>query len=378
MHAASSQRTDRRIIAAGLFVLAHGLLLASLGMPALARAEPTDEKIETARARAAEARERLDSLAADLEERSEEYLAVEDQLVRTRADLKRAELDLGAAETAETEAEEAFDARVQAMYRRGRVDLLSVILGIEDFRDLVTMLDLLQRVGRSDAAVVARVEEARRGADRIREVLENRRTEQVVLLKEAAIKRREVRDAYARQKQYLAGIDKRLSRLIAQERERQERIARERAAAAAANAAGRGGRPFDPAALGEAHPSALDVARRFVDVTPYVWGGTTPAGFDCSGLTMYSYRQIGINIPRTSREQYRFGAFIPPDRLDLLMPGDLVFFGREGDPNRVHHVGIYAGGDDFVHAPQTGMKVGVSSLRARIQERGDYVGATRP
>lgn len=378
MSSTSTNTATRRIVAAGFLVLSLGVLIASSGVPTTARAEPSNEKIKAARAQAAEARERLDALAADLEERGEEYLAVESQLARTRADLKHAQGDLEEAETVEAEAEAAFDARVNAMYRRGRVDMLSVVLGVEDFRDLVTMLDLLQRVGRSDAAVVARVEDARRAADRIRNVLDNRRTEQVVLLKAAAAKKRQVEDVHAQQKRYLAGIDKRLSRLIAQERERQEKIAQARAAAAAANAAGRGGRPFDPAALGEGHPGALAVARRFVGVTPYVWGGTTPAGFDCSGLTMYSYRQIGVNIPRTSREQYRFGAFIPPDRLDLLKPGDLVFFGRGGDPNRVHHVGMFAGGDDFVHAPQTGMRVSVSSLRARIQERGDYVGATRP
>lgn len=344
-------------------------------------AAPANARIRAARVEAAEARARLDELAADLEERSEEHLAVEARLRETRAAEKRAEADLDAAENEVAEAEATFDARVNAIYRRGPLDFVAVILGVHDFRDLVTRLDLLRRVGDSDAHVVERLKDARSRAERTRRALENRRMEQVVLLKHAAAKRRDVRDALDAQSSYLETIDRRLGRLIAEERERQEQLAAQAAAAAAKaakNAAGRGGRPFDPAAIGAPNSRVVDIARRFVGVTPYVWGGTTPSGFDCSGLTMYSYRQIGINIPRTSREQYRFGAFIPPDRTDLLQPGDLVFFGRGGDPNRVHHVGIYAGSGSFIHAPQTGMKVSVSSLTARIQERGDYVGATRP
>jgi len=76
--------------------------------------------------------------------------------------------------------------------------------------------------------------------------------------------------------------------------------------------------------------------------------------------------------------QYRIGAYIPPNRLDLLQPGDLVFFGYEGSASRIHHVGMYVGGGSFIHAPQTGDVVRIASLTGRIASRGDYVGATRP
>ena len=121
----------------------------------------------------------------------------------------------------------------------------------------------------------------------------------------------------------------------------------------------------------------MRIALRFLGVA-YVWGGSSPAGFDCSGLTQYVYAQIGVSLPRTSRDQFHAGTSIPRIRTDLLQPGDLVFFGYGGDPDRIHHVGLYVGDGDFIHAPASGDHVRVSSLQDRIASRGDYVGGVRP
>lgn len=89
---------------------------------------------------------------------------------------------------------------------------------------------------------------------------------------------------------------------------------------------------------------------------PYRWGGDTPRGFDCSGLVQYSYAQVGINVPRTTREQRR-----AMRRVDIAAakPGDLLFFktSRKG-----WHVALYLGHGEFVHAPSTGKVVTVGNL----------------
>lgn len=110
-------------------------------------------------------------------------------------------------------------------------------------------------------------------------------------------------------------------------------------------------------------------ARRFLGV-PYRWGGEDRShGFDCSGLTMVSYRLNGLNLPRNSRAQFKAGRYVSKGN---LQPGDLVFFATKGG-KRVTHVGMYIGKGQFIHAPRTGKTVRVASLSSRFFKR-TYVG----
>ncbi|MBD3108398.1 C40 family peptidase [Bacillus sp. AGMB 02131] len=88
--------------------------------------------------------------------------------------------------------------------------------------------------------------------------------------------------------------------------------------------------------------------------TPYVWGGSTPSGFDCSGFTSYVFKKAGISLPRTSRAQQNVGTQVS---LSNVQPGDLVFMGKPA-----YHVGIYIGGGQWIHAPQTGDVVKIASF----------------
>lgn len=88
---------------------------------------------------------------------------------------------------------------------------------------------------------------------------------------------------------------------------------------------------------------------------PYRWGGTSPAtGFDCSGLMLWSWAQVGVSLPRTSRAQYAGTQRVP---ISELQPGDLVFSG-----NPIHHVGMYIGGGQMIHSPHTGDVVKITSI----------------
>lgn len=90
---------------------------------------------------------------------------------------------------------------------------------------------------------------------------------------------------------------------------------------------------------------------------PYRYGGATPAGFDCSGLVLFSYQQAGLKLPRETEQQRKSSQ---PIRVSSLRRGDLLFFDQDGKKNS--HVGIYLGDGTFVHAPSSGKRVRTDRL----------------
>jgi len=111
---------------------------------------------------------------------------------------------------------------------------------------------------------------------------------------------------------------------------------------------------------------------------PYLWGGTGPDAFDCSGLVMMAYQAAGMDIPRTSEDQWAWGPKVPASQVE---PGDLVFFAcSDGTPTSPGHVGLVIGGGKMIQAYATGFPIQISTYGTPSSEGGlsQVVGFTRP
>lgn len=248
--------------------------------------------------------------------------------------------------------------RANSMYRSGPIGFLEVLFNAQDFEEFAATWDLLRDMNDQEAANVAELKDAREEAEAAKvELAEQEAAAQEVLDRMAANKA-SIESQLRERQSMLRGVEAEIAALEEAERAREEAAAR-----AAVSRASSSARTFPPPTRA-ARSEVVNIAMRYLGA-PYRWGASGPNSFDCSGFTMFVYAQVGVSLPHSSRAQINSGQRVS---MSDLQPGDLVFFGSP-----IHHVGIYVGGGQYIHAPRTGDVVKISSL-----SRGDYAGACRP
>jgi cell wall-associated NlpC family hydrolase len=304
--------------------------------PAPALAQPPAQNTDS------DAVKKFKELSDQAEKLNEELNKAKDDKDARQADLNKANADMTAAGQAKTQAaatEEQYRGQVDelstATFRGARFNKLSALLtgtSAQDFLDRSTALNVLaadnnKALTELSGAVTTASESEKKAAD-------------------AAKRATEARDAAAKLQADIETRKKDLDAQISQVKAATEKLTN------AEKQTLKG--PVDntvylgpPGAAGTAMNAALSMRGQ-----PYVWGGAAPGGFDCSGLTSWAYKQAGITLPRSSRAQFGVGR---PVSLDALMPGDLLFYG--GSASSIHHVSMYIGGGNIVHASTTGVPV---------------------
>ena len=330
-----------------------------------AAADPIGAK----RAEAQSVLAQIQEIDGQLSHAIEAYNLANVKLGRIQGELKTNARHLVIARKSLKNAQTHLSARLVALYVGGGDGTsLEVLLGARSIDDLLNRLDAVERVSAQDTRVLGEVKSFRAQVKQRRTQLRRAKTEQVTVVADRAAQRRSIQGQLAERNRMLASIKDQIAGLEAAERRRQERLAAEaRARLSRASLQAHALQSEVPesdflaqASAGEvlapAPPSryggVIGIAMQYLGV-PYVWGGASPSGFDCSGFSMYVFAQMGVSLPHHAASQYGMGTPVSKDQLEA---GDLVFF------NGLGHMGIYMGGGQFVHAPHSGDVVKISSL----------------
>jgi peptidoglycan DL-endopeptidase CwlO len=322
----------------------------------------------------------LQSLSDSLERARSQYDAASLQLAQTKRNLRENAYELHVARGNLKASQRVIRKRLVSLYTSDQDSTIEVILGSRSLDDMITRIDSAKNVTSLDARVASEVVQFRHLVVEHRHQLAVERAQQERLVAERAAAKASIESKIAEQQRLYASIKGQIAQMVAAQQARQLQMARmaqarliaqHQQAQQAAQDTVVGVSAVAPDSVTVVAPpptygGVVGVAMSQLG-TPYVWGGSSPGGFDCSGLVMWAYGQVGVSLPHSTYALFAMG--VPVSR-DELAPGDLVFFDGVG------HVGIYIGGDEFIHAPHTGDVVKISSLDDPWYS-AEYVGARR-
>ncbi len=349
------------------------VVLAALLAASTAHAAPGAVSAKEAQARDVLAQ--IQGLDANLERAVDSYNLANEKLAGIEGDLRENKQALRLAKSNLRHAQTMLNARVVELYTSGggQDTGLEVLLGATSMDDLITRIDTMNRVSDQSTDVLRQVKTFRAKVKEQRARLQTAHVEQAKLVAQRSAEKASIEGQLASRQQLLSSIKSEIAQMQAAEKQRQAELAAQAQARLASNGVtvlnASAGAVTQPAPVYTPPPGkyggVVGIAMQYLGV-PYVYGGASPSGFDCSGFVMYVFGQIGVSLPHNAAAQY--GAGVPVSR-DQLQAGDLVFF------NGLGHVGIYIGGGQFIHSPHTGDVVKISSLSGWYSST--WVGARR-
>ncbi len=353
---------------------APALVIALAAFLAVSAVPASADSVASKQAQAQSVLGQIQQLDSSLERAIEAYNLANSRLAGIRHDLSMNTHNLVSAKRSLKHAQRQLSSRLIDLYTsEGQDSTLAVLLGSSSLDEMLSNMDAVDRVSQQDAVVLKQVVTLRREIQQRQRRLKHAHAVQSEVVAQRASAKASVESQLSQRRSLLGSIRGEIAHLQAQERQRQAQLQAQAEQQLSAQSFTSSGQALAQTVGTEPSFSAppsrfggvVGIAMRYLG-TPYVWGGASPRGFDCSGFTMYVYAQVGVSLPHNAAMQ--FGMGVPVSRGDL-QPGDLVFFYGLG------HVGLYIGGGSFIHAPHTGDVVKISSLSGSYVS--SYVGARR-
>ncbi|MEU3553172.1 C40 family peptidase [Streptomyces fragilis] len=285
-----------------------------------------------------EVKEKVDKLHEQAEQATEKYNGAKEKQEKLEKEIDALQDNVARGQDDLNELRDAIGMAAAAQYRSGTIDSSMQLFLSADPDDYLDKASTLDQLSNQQVEALAEIQDKQRELTQQRQEAATKLDDLAETREELGKKRKEVQAK-------LAEAQKLLNSLTAAER---AEMAKEEAADAAKSAGLTGGK----SASGRA--SAAFAAAQSKIGSPYVYGATGPGSFDCSGLTSWAYGQAGVGLPRTSQAQASYGTRLSMDQLQV---GDLVIFYSD-----LHHVGLYAGNGQVLHAPRTGTVVRYESI----------------
>lgn len=343
----------------GRIILAS--ILAGIIIVTPVMAAPVDELEREKQA----AEEEVNSLKEELTKIIGKINKLEKNLVDKGKEVIQAKEDLADAEKTERKQYEDMKLRIRFMYEQGDNSLLEALMTADSFTDLMNKAEYVQNVHSYDRDKLNEYMEAKQKVYNLKTTLEKEQKKMESMKKDFQAEEDNLNDMLVSKKEEVEDIGAQLQAALAEvtrEQARKEADNKKKAAAnnsetgADTNADPNPDTPADTSGQTAGGSGDASAAQAIVNTAysqlgvPYVWGGASPSGFDCSGLVMYCHSAAGIGLSHYSESQGAGGAVSNPQ------PGDVVYY-----PG---HVGIYIGGGQMIHAPTEGDVVKVSSVNS--------------
>jgi cell wall-associated NlpC family hydrolase len=282
----------------------------------------------------------VDRLSTELERVAEDYNYANQQYEDAKTGADKAAAAVAQAEVDLANARDRLAERLVDIYKSGNMTTLNALLGSDSFADVLTLIDEFQSIAQEDSRLVDEIRGYRDKQAKMQAKLEASLAQLEEYRNQTAAAKEKVLAQLQKQKKALKGKEAQLAQLRKAEAARQAKLAAELRAY--------------KAFLKTRPGKVIAEAKKYLGVH-YVWAGSSPSGFDCSGLVMYVYAKVGVKLPHSSYLQFRLGT--PVSRANLK-PGDLVFFFTP-----IAHVGIYVGDGKMINA--TGFHVQISEVWPR-------------